>query len=168
MAWRAITKLLTRSDGAYEGHLDGMNGDAIYGWALKIAEPARELTVRIYHEGVGIGEAVAREFREDLRLAKIGLGHGSYGFHFDVPPKIRALRNYTLRAYVGNKKELTGSWRYARLPSCRSANAAIMYGISWRCSIFLEVESRSERSICPRKLPRERSCGMSTRRRPKN
>ena len=109
MALRAITKLLTRSEGAYDGHLDGMNGDAIYGWALKIAEPGQELTVRIYHEGVGIGEAVAREFREDLRRAKIGLGHGSYGFHFDVPPKIRALRNYTLRVYVGSKTELSGS-----------------------------------------------------------
>jgi SAM-dependent methyltransferase len=86
-----------------------MNGDAVYGWALKIGEPERELTVSFYHEGVAIGEAVAREFREDLRKAKIGLGHGSYGFNFAVPAEIRVLRNYSLRAYVEGKTELAGS-----------------------------------------------------------
>ena len=109
MALPAITKLLTRSKRSYEGHLDGMNGDVIYGWALNVAEPDQEVRVSFGHDGVGIGYAVAREFREDLRKAKIGLGHGSYGFNFRVPPEIRALRNYSLRAYAGGKTELAGS-----------------------------------------------------------
>ena len=86
-----------------------MNGDVIYGWVLKVAEPDQEVTVSFYHDGTAIGEAVAREFREDLRQAKIGLGHGGYGFSFRVPPQVRARRNYTLRAYAGGKTELVGS-----------------------------------------------------------
>ena len=109
MAFPAITKLLARSKRTYDGRLDGMNGDLIYGWALKITEPDQEVTVSFCHDGVAIGEAVAREFREDLRKAKIGLGHGSYGFNFPVPAEVRALRNYTLRAYAGGKTELAGS-----------------------------------------------------------
>ena len=109
MALPAITKLLTRSRPAYDGHLDSMNGDAIYGWALDHAKPDQEVTVNFFHDGVVIGTAVAREFREDLRKAKIGSGHGSYGFSFPVPPTIRALRNYTLRAFAGGKTELAGS-----------------------------------------------------------
>ena len=98
-----------RSKRVYDGHLDGMNGDAIYGWALNISEPSQEVTVNFYHDGVAIGQAVAREFREDLRKAKIGLGHGSYGFNFAVPQKVRALRNYTVAAYAGGQTELAGS-----------------------------------------------------------
>jgi|SRR5579864_2611040 len=109
MAFPAFTKLLTRSRRMYDGHLDGMNGDVIYGWALNVSQPSQEVTVNFYQDGMAIGEAIAREFREDLRQAKIGLGHGGYGFTFPVPPKIRALRNYTLRAYAGGKTELAGS-----------------------------------------------------------
>ena len=109
MAFPQIAKLLTRSKRMYDGHLDGMNGDAIYGWALDFADPSQEVTVSVYHNGMEIGQAVAREFREDLRQAKIGLGHGGYGFSFAVPTKIRALRNYTLAAYAAGKSELAGS-----------------------------------------------------------
>src|ERR1700682_5967129 len=109
MAFPAITKLLTRSKRLYDGRLDGMNGDVIYGWALKVARPDQQVTVRFYHDGRAIGEAVAREFREDLRKAKIGLGHGSYGYTFPVPPEIRARRNYILRAYTADRSELVGS-----------------------------------------------------------
>src|ERR1700737_2307709 len=109
MAFPAITKLLTRSKHTYDGRVDGMNGDVIYGWALNVSEPSQEVTVSFYRDGMAIGEAVAREFREDLRKAKIGLGHGGYGFNFPVPPAVRALRNYSVRAYAGGKAELVGS-----------------------------------------------------------
>jgi SAM-dependent methyltransferase len=109
MALPAIGKLLTRSKRTFDGRLDGMNGDVIYGWALNIAEPDQEVVVSFFHNGKVIGEAVAGEFREDLRKAKIGLGHGSYGFSFAVPQEVRALRNYTLRAYAASKTELAGS-----------------------------------------------------------
>ena len=110
MAFPEITKLLKRSQPRlYDGHLDGMNGDFIYGWALNITAPEREVIVNFYHEGIAIGEAVAREFREDLRKAKIGLGHGSYGFSFQVPAEIRSRRNYKLQAFVNGKVELEGS-----------------------------------------------------------
>ena len=109
MALHEITKLLARSRRVYEGHLDGMNGDVIYGWALNISAPEKEVTVSFYHGRSALGEAVAREYREDLRQAKIGLGHGSYGFSFRVPAEVRSLRNYKLRAYAGDKSELMGS-----------------------------------------------------------
>ena len=93
----------------YDGHLDGMNGDVVYGWALNVAAPAEEVTVTFYHARAAIGQAVAKEFREDLRRAKIGLGHGSYGFSFRVPAKLRSQRKYTLRVYAGGSSELAGS-----------------------------------------------------------
>jgi len=109
MASVEITKLLMGSERMYDGYLDGLNGDVIYGWALNVSKPDQEVNVSFYHDGVAIGEQVAREFREDLRKSKVGWGHGSYGFYFPVPPAVRALRKYTLRAYADGRIELPGS-----------------------------------------------------------
>jgi len=109
MASVEITKLLMRSQRMYDGYLDGMNGNVLYGWALNVSDPEQEVTVSIHHNGVQIGEMVARDFREDLRKLRVGWGHGGYGFYFPVPPEIRALRNYTLRVFVEGKNELLGS-----------------------------------------------------------
>jgi SAM-dependent methyltransferase len=109
MASVEITKWLIRPARIYDGYLDGMNGDVIYGWALNASQPDQEVKVSFYHQGALIGELVAREFREDLRRAKLGWGHGGYGFYFTVPPEVRALRSYTVSAYADGKTELPGS-----------------------------------------------------------
>src|SRR5579864_3014745 len=109
MASVEITKLLMHSERMYDGYLDGMNGDVLYGWALNVAQPDQEVKVSFYHQGVLIGEMLAREFREDFLKAKVGWGHGGYGFYFPVPPEFRALRNYTVSVYVEGKTELLGS-----------------------------------------------------------
>jgi len=109
MASLEIVKLLMRSERMYDGYLDGMNGDLIYGWAVNASKPDQEVTVSFYHKGVAIGEIAAKAFREDLRKAKIGWGHGGYGFYFPVPPAVRALKNYTVRVYADGKTELPGS-----------------------------------------------------------
>jgi SAM-dependent methyltransferase len=109
MASVEITKLLMRSERMYDGYLDGKNGDLIYGWAVNATQPDQEVTVSFYHDRVLIGQMVAKEYREDLRKAKVGWGHGGYGFYFPVPPKVRAQRNYTVRVYADGKTELHGS-----------------------------------------------------------
>jgi ubiquinone/menaquinone biosynthesis C-methylase UbiE len=109
MQFSDIARLLGRSKRTHEGHLDGMNGDVVYGWALSLADPAEEVKVKFYRNGNLIGEAVAREYRQDLHKARVGLGHGNYGFSFQVPAQIRALRNYTLSAFAGGDTELAGS-----------------------------------------------------------
>lgn len=109
MAFPQIAKLLNRRPRGIRGWLDGINGGVVYGWAVNLSNPGEEVKVTFFHEGVQIGELIAREFREDLRQAKVGLGHGGYGFYFPVPEQVRALRNYTLRAYANGKKELPGS-----------------------------------------------------------
>jgi SAM-dependent methyltransferase len=109
MASLEITKLLMSSKWMYDGYLDGINGDVVYGWALNVSRPDQEVKVSFYHKSVLIGELKATEFREDLRKAKVGWGHGGYGFYFPVPAEVRALRNYTLSAYADNKTELPGS-----------------------------------------------------------
>ena len=63
MASVEITKLLMRSQRMYDGYLDGMNGNVLYGWALNVSDPEHEVIVSIHHNGAQIGEMLARDFR---------------------------------------------------------------------------------------------------------
>lgn len=91
-----------------DGAVDGIHGGTIEGWAIDNLHPGEPAQVRFFREGKCLGEVAAQAFRDDLKKADIGFGHGNYAFNFKVPPEIRALRKYTLAAFV-HDKELRGS-----------------------------------------------------------
>lgn len=67
----------------FEGHVDAIEAGRIYGWALDPLEPARRLSVAIFHGDDELGTVVADRFREDLR--DYGDGSGRHAFVFTLP-----------------------------------------------------------------------------------
>jgi SAM-dependent methyltransferase len=65
--------------------------------------------VSIRADGVLLGTAVANNFREDLKAAGVGLGHGKYAFGFRLPPSFRPTSSFRLSAEVEGRNELKGS-----------------------------------------------------------
>jgi SAM-dependent methyltransferase len=92
-----------------DGRVDGFHAGAIEGWAVNNVDPSQPVKVVIHQNGSPIGEAAANAFRDDLREAGIGLGHGNYAFCFPVPAEYRAVRSYSLSALVNGGIELRGS-----------------------------------------------------------
>ena len=99
----------TNDTPAYDGHLDIGQAGILHGWACNHRDPSKPVRVRIVHDGATIGEAEANIYREDLRAAGIGAGHGKYAFCFYVPSEIRALENYSLHALADGVWELKDS-----------------------------------------------------------
>jgi SAM-dependent methyltransferase len=93
----------------FDGRVDGFHAGAIEGWAVNNVDPSQPVKVVIQQNGSTIGEAAANAYRDDLREAGIGLGHGNYAFCFPVPAEYRAVRSYSLSALVDCGIELRGS-----------------------------------------------------------
>src|SRR5258708_287469 len=93
----------------FDGRVDGFHAGAIEGWAVNNLDPSEPVKVAIHQNGSLIGEVAANAYRDDLREAGIGLGHGNYAFCFPVPAEFRALRSYSLAAFFDGGTELRGS-----------------------------------------------------------
>jgi SAM-dependent methyltransferase len=91
-----------------DGAVDGIHGGTLEGWAVDNMNPTEPAKVRIFQDSDFLGEVAASAFRDDLRKATIGQGHGNYGFNFKIPESVRAQRKYTVAAQVGDL-ELRGS-----------------------------------------------------------
>ncbi len=68
---------------AVEGHVDGLMGPFIVGWALHPELDAEPIAVEVFHRGVLVGRGLANEFRADL--AEAGKGDGACGFRVALP-----------------------------------------------------------------------------------
>jgi predicted SAM-dependent methyltransferase len=92
-----------------QGHLGALEGRLVSGWAFDPANPSAEVQVSIRADGVLLGTAAANQFREDLKAAGIGLGHGKYAFGFHVPPDFRPTASFQLSAEVDGRNRLAAS-----------------------------------------------------------
>ncbi|SHI07361.1 glycosyltransferase [Marivita hallyeonensis] len=81
---RALRRLTGRRD-----YLDGIQGGAIVGWALP-KPGAGPVPVALYDGPVRLADALAHQFRADLRDA--GLAEGRCGFAFALPEHAQDLR----------------------------------------------------------------------------
>ena len=107
---RCIVKLRSlASPNSVQGHLGSCEGRMVSGWAVDPADPSAEVSVSIRADGVLLGSAVANNFREDLKAAGVGLGHGKYAFGFRLPPSFRPASGFRLSAEVEGRSELKGS-----------------------------------------------------------
>jgi hypothetical protein len=66
-----------------QGHLDLVRRDIVEGWAWEPTNPGAPVALRIFDQGVVIGEIVADRYRRDLEDAGIGDGRHSFSF---APP----------------------------------------------------------------------------------
>ncbi len=71
------------SAGALRGHVDGISGGFVKGWAQNAEHPEAPVCLDIFAEGRFVGHVLANRYREDL--AQAGLGSGRHGFVFDPP-----------------------------------------------------------------------------------
>ncbi len=92
---------MTETPPAILSHFDGYRGGSFDGWAYRPEHPDDPVVVEILVDGVLVAEAVASEYRPDLRAA--GVGHGR--FAFSVPYEIDLERgepvNVVVRAQGG-------------------------------------------------------------------
>ena len=72
-----------QSAGALRGHVDGISGGFVKGWAQNAEHPEAPVCLDIYVEGQLVGQALANRYREDLAQAGVGSGH--HGFAFRPP-----------------------------------------------------------------------------------
>jgi glycosyltransferase involved in cell wall biosynthesis len=72
------------------GHIDVVTRERIEGWAWDADTPNDAIIIRVYDNGIPIGDILADRFREDLQ--RIGLGNGRHAFEWVIPgglsPKI--------------------------------------------------------------------------------
>jgi Hint domain len=73
----------TESAGTLRGHVDGISGGFVKGWAQNADHPDAPVCLDIYVEGQLVGQALANRYREDLAQAGVGSGH--HGFAFRPP-----------------------------------------------------------------------------------
>ena len=73
----------TESAGTLRGHVDGISGGFVKGWAQNADHPEAPVCLDIYVEGQLVGQALANRYREDLAQAGVGSGH--HGFAFRPP-----------------------------------------------------------------------------------
>ena len=66
-----------------QGHVDSVTRDRIEGWAWDSAEAEAAVLLRVYDNGIAIGEVTADRFREGLRNA--GVGNGRHAFSWTIP-----------------------------------------------------------------------------------
>ncbi|MBI4892888.1 MAG: class I SAM-dependent methyltransferase, partial [Acidobacteria bacterium] len=95
--------------GRYEGYLDGVEAGFVKGWALDRQNPSAPASVEIFHGKDLIATVPAGQHRLDLLRARVGDGSGNFGFAAELPPRLRDLRSFTLRAVAGGETELSNS-----------------------------------------------------------
>jgi glycosyltransferase involved in cell wall biosynthesis len=80
--------------GPWRGNLDLVARDRIEGWAIDDEEPDRHVRLRLFDNGVPLGEVVANLYRKDLEEA--GIGQGFHGFLMEIPGGL----NPSLRHFI--------------------------------------------------------------------
>jgi hypothetical protein len=96
---KALAPVLARTPivpGKLHGWVDAISPDGrIAGWAQYVTNPEYPVALEIFMAGVGLGSALACEWRGDL--AKAGLGSGRCGFEFMVPFELSDAMRQSIR-----------------------------------------------------------------------
>jgi glycosyltransferase involved in cell wall biosynthesis len=92
----------------WRGFLEGAKRDWIGGWAQDLEDPKRRLVMRIFDDGVPLGEVIADQFRPDLLAAGIGDGH--HAFALVVPGGLSPEHRHSIEVRrADDGRLLTGS-----------------------------------------------------------
>ena len=92
---------MTRATPDLLSHFDGYRGGSFDGWAYRPEHPDDPVVVEILVDGVLVAEAVASEYRPDLRAA--GVSHGRFAFSvpYEIDMERREPVHVTVRAQGG-------------------------------------------------------------------
>ena len=92
------------------GYVDACDDGLLLGWAARAGDPA-PVTIEVLCDGVSLGVATARIYREDLKAA--GIGDGRHGFAFTVPAATRARGRYVLDVRETQSGTMLGNCPFA-------------------------------------------------------
>jgi len=96
--------------GPYEGYLDGVNCDFVFGWAWDKRSPYTPIRVDIYDGGNLIASSVmASDFRQDLQSS--GKGNGYHAFNYPTPARLKDGQTHSVRVKVSS-----GDWELSDTP----------------------------------------------------
>jgi glycosyltransferase involved in cell wall biosynthesis len=89
------------------GFVEYISLEAISGWAWNPDDPDYSVALRIYDNGIAIGEVVADGYRRDLEAAKIG--NGRHGFSWIVPGGLSPAITHNIEVrHISDSSELIG------------------------------------------------------------
>ncbi len=104
----SITELKPRTQRLLDGHVDGLVGMGLRGWAIDPQRPNAALTVELLCDDQVVGSAQADLFRDDLLLA--GKGTGRCAFDLALPETVFDGKPHLLSARVlGATQPLPGA-----------------------------------------------------------
>lgn len=86
-----------------QSHLDFVDSSHISGWAWQKACPSNAAWIKVYDNGVEIGQVLAEEYRADLEVS--GIGEGAHAFVFRFPKSLSRTDMHVISA----KWALTGA-----------------------------------------------------------
>ncbi len=93
---------------SYEGHIDGLYGEIIEGWAYNKGHNTIPARIDFFCENRLVGSTLAQNYRQDLYEQRIGTGY--HGFMFRLPPSFKDGKPYQLYGYfAGSLNQLAGS-----------------------------------------------------------
>ncbi|HEX4505189.1 MAG TPA: glycosyltransferase [Alphaproteobacteria bacterium] len=98
-----------------QGHVDNVTRDRIEGWAWDPAEPDGVVLLKVYDNGMPIGEIIADRFRDGLKEA--GIGSGCHAFDWAIPGGLSPGRSHAIEV-----RSYTGGWL---LPGTEAALEAV-------------------------------------------
>lgn len=82
---RGFGSLSTAKSLKLHGHLDLASTGRVEGWLIANSDPARRRRLKILLDGNEAGEAIAGDYRPDLKAAGIGVGDGCYALSYRLP-----------------------------------------------------------------------------------
>ncbi len=115
---RRIAKLRP-SAAASRGVIDCIAEGAAHGWAVRIADPARPLQVRLVVDGFPALESLAHESREDVAAA--GLGTSRCGFRIRLPDGLQLKEGLHFTLFDADAGTLLARYVYPALDARQNA-----------------------------------------------
>jgi glycosyltransferase involved in cell wall biosynthesis len=118
-----------------QGFVDSVTHDRIEGWAWDSIEPELPVLLRVYDNGIAIGDIAADRFRADLRRG--GMGNGRHAFVWMIPDILSPAVSHAIEV-----RRISDGWL---LPGCEKAvpaDPAAMAAASFPLSGSLDICSR--------------------------
>ncbi len=86
---RGLRSRLDQRLGSFRGHVDGVIGDELVGWAQPLSPEVQCLRVGLFVQGARLRDVTANIHRADLAAA--GIGDGSFGFAIPLTADLKRL-----------------------------------------------------------------------------
>jgi hypothetical protein len=91
----------------YQGYVDNVTCDGIWGWAWNANEPNTPISVSIHIDNIPAAVVLADQFRQDL--VDNGIGNGNHGFSTLIPAQYKDGLPHMILVYASNSHILSNN-----------------------------------------------------------